>query len=53
VADLLIQKKVPMMIDEISHLSTLPQGQLASVLLGMEFKNLVRALPGKQYQWID
>lgn len=53
IAQLLITKNAPMMIDEISHLSAVPQGLLASILLGMEFKNLVRALPGKQYQWIS
>lgn len=52
IADLLLQKNGPMMIDEISHLSSIGPSQLASILLGMEFKNLVRSLPGKQYQLI-
>lgn len=39
-------------IDEISWKTNLPVGQLASVLLGLEFKAAIRALPGKVYKLV-
>lgn len=50
IAQLLSAKKMPMSIDQISHQSGMPQGKLASVLLSLEFRNLIRSLPGKQFQ---
>jgi len=49
VLKILIEKKAPVLIDEVSWKSNLPVSQLASVLLGLEFKGVVRSLPGKQY----
>ncbi|QOI97943.1 MAG: DNA-protecting protein DprA [Flammeovirgaceae bacterium] len=45
-------KKSPDSIDELSWKANLPVSQLASVLLNLEFKGLVKSLPGKQYQLI-
>lgn len=39
-------------IDNISWKSQLPISQIASVLLGLEFKGVLKALPGKKYQLI-
>ena len=49
VLKILIEKKAPVLIDEVSWKSNLPISQLASVLLGLEFKGVVKSLPGKQY----
>lgn len=46
---ILIEKKAAALIDELSWKSNLPISQLASVLLGLEFKGVVKSLPGKQY----
>jgi DNA processing protein len=37
-------------IDEISLSSNLPVSKTASLLLGLEFKGAVKALPGKLYR---
>jgi len=50
---ILIEKKAAALIDELSWKSTLPISQLASVLLGLEFKGVVKSLPGKQYTLIS
>lgn len=42
-----------LMIDEISWRTNLPVGQLASVLLGLEFKGVVASLPGKIYKLVN
>ena len=49
VLKILIEKKAAVLIDELSWKSNLPVSQLASVLLGLEFKGTVKSLPGKQY----
>lgn len=36
-------------IDQLTIAAQMPPGQLASLLLGLEFKNLIRTLPGKRY----
>ena len=36
-------------IDELSWQSQIPMGQLASLLLSLEFRGFVRSLPGKKY----
>jgi DNA processing protein len=43
-------KKNPDSIDELSWKSNLSVSQLAAVLLNLEFKGLVKSLPGKQYK---
>jgi DNA processing protein len=49
VLEILIAKKAPMLIDEIAHQSELPPSLLASLLLTLEFKNIVKSLPGKMF----
>jgi DNA processing protein len=39
-------------IDNLSWKSQLPISQVASLLLSLEFKGVVKALPGKKYQLI-
>lgn len=46
----LISNNNQLMIDEISWRTNLSVGQLASVLLGLEFKGVVASLPGKIYK---
>ncbi|MCW5912291.1 MAG: DNA-processing protein DprA [Cyclobacteriaceae bacterium] len=46
---ILKERNVPVMIDELSLKSLLPPGQLASLLLTLEFKNVVKSLPGKMF----
>lgn len=53
VLKILIEKKAAALIDELSWKSNLPVSQLASVLLGLEFKGVVKSLPGKQYQLVS
>ncbi|MDR0295341.1 MAG: DNA-processing protein DprA [Prevotellaceae bacterium] len=36
-------------IDVISYRTNIPVGKLSSLLLGLEFKDVVKSLPGKQY----
>jgi DNA processing protein len=45
----LLLDKSPLMIDELSWKTNIPVSQLASVLLTLEFNNIVKSLPGKQY----
>ncbi|MEM9896410.1 MAG: DNA-processing protein DprA [Bacteroidota bacterium] len=49
VFDLLRNSNEPIEIDQIAILLTLPINQVASILLTLEFKNLVKSLPGKKY----
>ena len=50
VLNILLQNKIPIMIDELSVKTGMGQGLLASILLNLEFKNLVISLPGKMYK---
>lgn len=50
VLKVLLEKNGQMMIDEMSWASNLPVSQLASVLLGLEFKGIIKSLPGKLYK---
>ena len=50
VVTILKEKKNPMMIDELSRKTSLSPSVLASLLLNLEFKNVVRSLPGKMYR---
>jgi len=49
VLSLLKEKNGPMMIDELTFKSSLSPSQLASLLLSLEFSNVVKSLPGKQF----
>ncbi|MEQ8364243.1 MAG: DNA-processing protein DprA [Cyclobacteriaceae bacterium] len=50
VVTILKERKNPMMIDELSRKTALSPSLLASLLLNLEFKNVVRSLPGKLYR---
>ena len=50
VLNVLLEKKTPVMIDELSVRTGMGQGLLASLLLSLEFKNAVISLPGKMYK---
>ncbi len=41
------EKKRQLSIDELGYMTGYPPTTLSSILLGLEFKNLVKALPGK------
>ena len=45
----LIQDAEEIGVDQLSYASKIGQGDLASLLLNLEFKGLVRSLPGKRY----
>ncbi|MFM7486796.1 MAG: DNA-protecting protein DprA, partial [Cytophagales bacterium] len=47
---LVLKEKSPIQIDELMWRTGLSPGILASLLLGLEFKNAVDALPGKEYR---
>lgn len=49
VLKIMIDKKANVLIDELSWKANLPMSQLASVLLGLEFRGVVKSMPGKQY----
>lgn len=46
----LLENNKQLMIDEISWKTNVPIGQLASILLNLEFKGAVASLPGKIYK---
>ncbi len=50
IIQLLQEKNAPMMIDELSWKCSISPSLLASLLLNLEFKNIVRSLPGKQFK---
>lgn len=50
VLKIMIDKKANVLIDELSWKSNISVSQLAGVLLGLEFKGIVKSMPGKQYQ---
>lgn len=45
-----LKEKSPIQVDELMWRSELSPGSLASLLLGLEFKNAVESLPGKEYR---
>lgn len=49
VLKIMIDKKANVLIDELSWKANLSVSQLAGVLLGLEFKGVVKSMPGKQY----
>ncbi|HTH55341.1 MAG TPA: DNA-processing protein DprA [Cyclobacteriaceae bacterium] len=52
VLHILQQKNAPVMIDELTIKTALSPSQLASLLLTLEFNNVVKSLPGKQFALI-
>jgi DNA processing protein len=52
VLKVLLANNKQLMIDDISWKANIPVSQLASILLGLEFKGVVASLPGKQYKII-
>lgn len=50
VLKIMIDKKANVLIDELSWKTNIAVSQLAGVLLGLEFKGVVKSMPGKQYQ---
>jgi DNA processing protein len=50
VLTVLMENKNQLMIDELSWKSNIAVSQLASILLGLEFKGVVASLPGKIYK---
>lgn len=52
VLKILLANNKQMMIDDISWRANISISQLASILLGLEFKGVVASLPGKQYKII-
>jgi DNA processing protein len=49
VLSLLLTKNAPMMIDELTIKTALSPSKLASLLLALEFGNVIKSLPGKQF----
>jgi DNA processing protein len=49
---MLIENNKQMMIDDLSWKANIPIGQLASLLLALEFKGVVASLPGKVYKLV-
>lgn len=49
VIQILSEKNGPIMIDELSIRSSMNPSKLASLLLTLEFKNVVKSLPGKMF----
>jgi DNA processing protein len=50
VLKIILENNGSIMIDELSWKSNLPVTQLASILLGLEFKDVIQSLPGKVYK---
>lgn len=50
VADAISTKGSSMQIDELTWKTGIPQGVLATLLLHLEFKGVIKSLPGKLYQ---
>jgi DNA processing protein len=50
IVGMLAEQPSGMVTDDISRQSRITVSQLASVLLGLEFKQIVRALPGRKYR---
>jgi DNA processing protein len=48
----LLDNNKQLMIDELSWRTNIPVGQLASSLLALEFKSVIKSLPGKVYKLI-
>jgi len=48
-----LQESRQALIDDLSWKTQIPVGQLASLLLGLEFRGLIRQLPGKKFVLAD
>lgn len=48
----IIRERPQIAIDELTLAAHLAPGQLAALLLGLEFKGIVRTLPGKRYELV-
>jgi DNA processing protein len=53
VLKIMIENNNQIMIDELSWKSNIAVSQLASILLGLEFKGIISSLPGKVYKIKD
>lgn len=51
--ELLEKAQKPLDIDLLAIQSQFPVNQVASILLGLEFKNVVKSLPGKKYELVN
>lgn len=49
VLNIMRDKKRSLSMDELGYITSLAPGTLSSLLLSLEFKNRIRALPGKMY----
>jgi DNA processing protein len=45
----IVRERPEISIDKLSQAAQLPHGELASIILGLEFKGVIRTLPGKRY----
>lgn len=45
----LLQANEEMGVDQLSYATAIGQSELAALLLNLEFKGIVRSLPGKRY----
>jgi DNA processing protein len=45
-----LKEKNPIQVDELMWRTELSPGALAALLLGLEFKNVIESLPGKEYR---
>jgi DNA processing protein len=52
VVDAIITKASAMQIDELAWKTGIPQGVLATLLLQLEFKGVIKAMPGKVFAMI-
>jgi DNA processing protein len=52
ILSILHEKNAPMMIDELTIKTALSPSKLASLLLTLEFGNVIRSLPGKQFDLV-
>lgn len=50
IVDAIITKGSSMQIDELAWKTAIPPGALATLLLHLEFKGVIKSLPGKLYQ---
>jgi DNA processing protein len=50
IVQLLKEKNGSVAIDELTWKSEIPPGEMASILLGLEFKGVIQSLPGKAYK---
>lgn len=49
IVQLLLARNMPVMIDDLAYQSGLSASKLASLLLTLEFKNMVKTFPGKMF----